>query len=403
MRFSAKVHAFSPSQRVQPARPAAFDALFRAELHTSLEAVAPVWRVLEAEGVSTPYQRLDWVGTVLAHLAGPAGATPLFVTVRDANGSLVMLVPLALTPRQGCRVVTWLDLGVCDYAMPVLADAFEPNAAQGAAIWDAVCAVLPRVDLIQIERIPLRACGRENPLAALPGCRTMAMEASSMAVTGDPDTVLDRLCSPSKVRDLRYKRRRLERAGSVRFVQAITPLEVEAIFGALVEQRRQRFAEIGRIDLLTRPEVRAFYRSAALEGLTGGPARLFGLSVDDTWIATGYGLVQHDTFYFLIPTTSLGSKWKPSSPGVLMTAETIRWASAQGLQRYDFTVGLLPYKRDFGVESRKLRELMKPLTLRGAVLKAGLRTTNSTKTWLKTTSLFEPLQKARRCVRKLGV
>lgn len=95
---------------MQPARPAAFDAPFRAELHTSLEAVAPLWRVLEAEGVSTPYQRLDWVGTVLAHLAGPAGATPLFVTVWDANGRLVMLVPLALTPRHGCRVVTWLDL-----------------------------------------------------------------------------------------------------------------------------------------------------------------------------------------------------------------------------------------------------------------------------------------------------
>lgn len=72
-------------------------------------------------------------------------------------------------------------------------------------------------------------------------------------------------------------------------MQATAPAEVEAIFEALVEQRWQRFAEMGRFDLLARPEVRDFYRAAALEGLAGGPARLFGLSVNDTWMATGYG------------------------------------------------------------------------------------------------------------------
>ncbi|GJD97286.1 GNAT family N-acetyltransferase [Methylobacterium iners] len=394
--------ASPPSQRVQPAGPAAFDAPLRAELHTSLEAVAPVWRVLEAEGVSTPYQRLDWVGTVLAHLAGPAGATPLFVTVRDANGRLVMLVPLALTPRQGCRVVTWLDLGVCDYAMPVLADAFEPNAAQGAAIWDAVCAVLPRVDLIQIERIPLRAYGSSNPIAALAGTEIAAAQTSSVLLGGDPETLLQRLCRRSTLRDMGNQWRRLERSGELRFVQASTPALVEEICDALFEQRRQRFAEMGRFDLLSRPEARDFYRAAAREGLSGGPARLFGLSVDGAWIATSYGLVHRDTLSYLI-LTNAGAPWRTASPGVQVTAQTLKWACAQGLRCFDFSVGVMPYKQDFGAESHALRELTQPLTWKGAALNRFLQASDSAKTWLKARRLFGPFQRARRLARKLRV
>lgn len=317
-------------------------------------------------GTLTAYQRFDWIDLVLAHLAGSAQAEPIFVAVaEEGSGRVVALAPLVRLRRFGLRVLTWMDLGVCDYAAPVAAAGavFDPDEA--VALWAAVRAVLPPADLIQIERIPAHVDGVPNPLAGLPQARPMAMQASGVAIEGDPSTLLSRLCRPSTLKDLGKQRRRLERAGTVRFTRATTPAEIDDLFEALVEQRRTRFAAMGRFDLLARPEVQAFYRDAAQAGLTGGAARLLGLSLDGQWIAAAYCLVHHGCFHGILLTTVSDERWRNASPGAQIVTECLRWARAEGLHYFDFTVGNHPYKHDFGVEIRELKSLRIALTLRG--------------------------------------
>lgn len=374
---------------------------YSARCHTSLAAVAPLWRSLEAEGKATAYQRLDWAGAVAEHLAGPMRAEPIFVEIVDADaGRPVLLVPLARIRHRGYRVVTWLDLGVCDYAAPLLAPGLDLTARQMAEIWAAIRRVLPRADLIRISRIPDRVGDRPNPIAAVPTCRRMTMQASGVAIDGDPATLLERLCRPSTRKDMGKLRRRLERIGDVALVTAGDPAEVDAIFDALVEQRRSRFAEIGRFNLLSRPEVEAFYRDGAHRGLAGGPVRLFGLSVGGEWIAAAYGLVHDGAFHGLLLTMA-GGTWRNTSPGLHIIADTLQWARGDGLDYYDFTVGVMPYKTDFGVHTRDLSELVEVVSLRGFLVTQAQRRAEAAKTWLGThPDWYARLQKARRWIRK---
>lgn len=378
--------------------------VYTARLHTSLSEVAALWRHFEAQGAATAYQRLEWASGVVEHLAGPMRAEPIFVEVSDArSGSPVMLVPLARIRHRGYRVITWLDLGVCDYAAPLLAPAVDIAPDSMKSVWAAIRAVLPRADLIRISRIPAEVQGRPNPFAALPSCRRMEMQASGVAIDGDPATLIERLCRSSTRKDMGKTRRRLERQGEVRLVKAATPTEVDMIFDALVEQRRTRFSEMGRFDLLSRPEVEALYRAAAHESLRGGPARLFGLSVGDTWIAGVFGLVHAATFHGVLLTVA-GGPWRNASPGPHIIADTLQWARAEGLDYYDFTVGVMPYKADFGVHTRDLAELVEVVTLRGLVVTQALRRSEDAKTWLRThPEWYAKLQNARRWLRRKAI
>ncbi|NEU10825.1 GNAT family N-acetyltransferase [Methylobacterium sp. BTF04] len=374
---------------------------YTARLHTALEAIAPLWRRFETDGAATAYQRLDWTGRVVDHLAGPMRAAPLVVELVETDtGRQVMLVPLARVRHRGYRVITWLDLGVCDYAAPLLAPGIDLTSEAMADAWSAIRKVLPRADLIRISRIPAEVQGRANPVASLERCRRMEMQASGVAIDGDAATLLDRLCRPSARKDMAKMRRRLDRQGEVTFVKASTAAEVDMIFDALVEQRRSRFSEMGRFDLLSRPDVEAFYRAGAHEGLSGGPARLFGLSVGGTWIAAAYGLVHAGTFHGILLTMA-GGAWRNTSPGLHVVADSMTWARAAGLDYFDFTVGVMPYKEDFGVQTRDLDELVEVVTLRGLVVTQALRRSEQTKEWLRThPEWYAKVQKARRWLRR---
>ncbi|RYC32178.1 GNAT family N-acetyltransferase [Lichenibacterium minor] len=390
---------------LDPAAPApAAPRRFEARLHESLGPIAAAWRTLETAGAATAYQRLDWVRQILAHVADAERARPLLVEVLDRDtGRPAMIVPLALVRRRAHRVVTWFDLGLCDYAAPLLAEGQPLSPAEAVAAWAAVLAVLPHADLIHIRQVPARVGAHPNPIAALPGRRPMALSASGVAIDGDAETLLQRLCRSSTLRDLGKQRRRLERAGPVRFARAGTADEVEDIFAALVEQRRARFAALGRFDLLARPEIESFYRAAALDGLSSGPVKLFGLSVDGAWIAAAYGLVHGATFHGILLTTSMEDAWRNASPGLQIVADCLRWARAEGVTYFDFTVGDLPYKKDFGVETRALDEVVQPLTPVGRSVVAAMRVRAALETELRRHPAWaENLRRARRAVRKLG-
>ncbi len=377
----------------------------------SPEAAATAWADLSARGALTAYQRFDWIEGILAHLAGPSGARPVFVEVREGeSGRVVALVPLAHLRRHGLRTLTWLDLGVCDYAAPALAAGVVFGPEEAAAFWKAVRAALPPADFIRIERIPSTVGSATgpvpnpvpNPLALLPAARPMAMQASGVAIDGDPATLLARLCRPSTLKDLGKQRRRLERAGAVRFTRAATPEAIDDLFQALVEQRRTRFAAMGRFDLLARPEVQAFYRDAAQAGLAGGAARLLGLAVDGEWIAAAFCLVHEGSFHGILLTTTSDERWRNASPGAQIVTECLRWAREEELGYFDFTVGNHPYKHDFGVETRDLATIRQALTPQGFVAEAALRAGDALMATLDAhPTLRARLQRWRRAIRKL--
>jgi CelD/BcsL family acetyltransferase involved in cellulose biosynthesis len=300
----------------------------------------------------------------------------------DQNRPL-MLLPMARVERRTYSAIEGLDFGVSDYIAPLLAPgaAFTPDEAR--EVWRSIKSVLPRADLLRLSRIPRQIFNAANPLVSLSSSRPMETAAFGVHVQGDPNTLIQRLCRKSTFRDLAKFRRRLERRGKILLKVPESLAEVDGILDAMIAQRRQRFREIGRSDLLASDRIVAFYRAAAHQGLKGGPVRIFGLFVNEQCAGTAYGLVHRGAFHLLIQTMDGSEELRNCSPGLQVTAEVMKWSLQQGLTYFDFTIGNLPYKTEFGAAASALYELDEAQTTRGHIVLGLARAATACKAWVR--------------------
>ncbi len=96
------------------------------------------------------------------------GAAPMFVEVRDAVGIVLLQVPLAITTKRGALVLTFADNGAADYNAPLVHPALRDlQHAEVQQLWRAIEAALPKVDIVDLEKMPQSIDDRPNPLFCL--------------------------------------------------------------------------------------------------------------------------------------------------------------------------------------------------------------------------------------------
>ncbi|TPM34543.1 GNAT family N-acetyltransferase [Mesorhizobium sp. B2-3-5] len=376
-------------------------ARYTARLHTSLDSVKPLWLRLEANGLCTGHQAFAWVEGIARWLM-PKSADLLVVEVNDAaTGAPAMLLPLMRRRALGHYVIEWLSCGVCDYSAPLLADARPWTQQTADAAWAAVRAVLPPADRIHIAGIPQRIHGVANPLALLSASRDSIQIASGLAMDGEPETLIKRICKSSFAKNFHKHCRRFEQMGKLDLVEARTPDMVEKQFATLLELRLNRFRELGRFDLLTQAPVVAFYRDAALRGLSDGSVRLFGLRVGEAYLAVIYVLIMKGTLHALLLGIDQDAVAN-TPPGLTTIGKLMVWARARGLDYFDLSVGSQGYKQHIGASSAVLAELCEAMTLRGGGATAYIKLRGKTELFVRSRpGLFKAVQGVMRRLRRL--
>ncbi|MGF9567088.1 GNAT family N-acetyltransferase [Neorhizobium sp. JUb45] len=393
--------AIQPHRHVSPKASSAEG--FTARRYDDFAEVEQLWRHMEDRGWVSLFQQYDWAEQVRANLATGSDTLPFVVEITDPRVEApVMLLPFVLRKKSGYSVVEYFGLGVCDITAPLLAPDYVFPADVGPALWEAILSVLPKADFIRLDQIISKVGEAANPLLSLPDVHVSISPSFEAPIDGAFETVVDRIVNNQTRRILKTSSRRIAEIGEARFVAATTKAELDVLIPAMISQRLQRFQEMGRVDLLTRPDVQAFYRSAAVAGLEGkGPARVFGLFVGDECIATTYGLVDGRSFCLTIMTMA-GGPWQACSPGMAIIARVIQWSRQQDLKVIDFSVGELSYKTGFGGQRQERYALWQGLTVKGRSAIVILHALSATKRTLKNNpALFNRLRSCVQFVRRM--
>ena len=330
-----------------------------------LDFLSPGYRRLFERSAATPFQDPVWLDRLYTTLAARRRADRLVVTVRVAgSGLLVGLLPLVRRRHRGIRRVEFADLGVCDYAAPVLDRAHAAAIRQDPAVRRGIRAALGRFDLLHVERL----AGSGSQVTELLGGGTVRRHSYDTHVialpapsAGWPGGVLD----ASMTRRLEQKRKRVRPKGGAALRVVTDPAEVDDLMRRMQGYRRERFAGRRAVDLVQDPACFEFYRQAAHDGLlSGGPARLFVLDVGGEPAAVALDLVDAERHLFLLVGYDVG-RLRNCSLGLLIVDELARSAVAEGLHTFDLTVGDEPYKADFGARPTPMFAVRRARTLRG--------------------------------------
>ena len=313
-------------------------------------------------GHRTAFQHGYWLG---AWYEAFHGVAPLIAVISDAaTGKDIAVVPMISHTRRGIRVVEFADLGVSDNNAPILAcdAALDAVGARtiSAALVDGLRALPDRFDLLRLKKMPAYVGGKPNPLVALGRFGSCSLN-GNLVLTGD-----DYADYQASIKRMQMPRcwRVFSRHAGARFEIATDVARAHELLDVMDVQQQARMQKLGSRFVLNDDAHASFYRDVAEKGVAEGYAVVSALVCDDGIVATTLG-VRYGATYFLLRIGHAGKPWASCSPGLLVTERTMAALHAQGVRRFDLSIGNHDYKRRFGAEPVPLTDVSVALSRRG--------------------------------------
>ncbi|MET4221539.1 CelD/BcsL family acetyltransferase involved in cellulose biosynthesis [Bradyrhizobium sp. LB14.3] len=313
-------------------------------------------------GHRTAFQHGYWLG---AWYKAFHDLAPLIALISDAaTGRDIAVVPMISHLRRGIRIVEFADFGVSDNNAPILAlDAALDAAATdaiGKALIDALRALPDRFDLLRLKKMPAHVGGNPNPLASLGRIGSCSLN-GNLVLTGD-----DYEDYQASIKRMQMPRcwRVFSRHAGARFEIATDVTRARELLDVMDVQQQARMQKLGSRFVLNDETHAQFYREVARQGVADGYAVISALVCDEAIVATTLG-VRFGATYFLLRISHAGNSWSSCSPGLLVIERTMAGLHAEGVRRFDLSIGNQDYKRRFGAEPVPLTDVSVALSWRG--------------------------------------
>src|SRR4051794_12608757 len=104
---------YAPTRESVRANTAATELVVAAE--PAFDFASAEYRALHRRSRATAFQGAHWLDALHHDVAPAVDAEPMTIAVRETDGRLVLVLPLARHRVRGVTVLTFADFGLCDY------------------------------------------------------------------------------------------------------------------------------------------------------------------------------------------------------------------------------------------------------------------------------------------------
>lgn len=290
---------------------------------------------------------------------------PLIALISDSTtGKDIAMVPMISHVRRGIRIVEFADLGVSDNNAPILArdaalDAAAANAI-GRTLVEALRALPDRFDLLRLRKMPAQVGGQPNPLVSLGRIGSSSLNGNLVLMGDDYEDY------QASIKRMQMPRcwRVFSRHKGARFEIAADVARAHELMDVMDVQQQARMQKLGSPFVLNDETHARFYREVVRQGVAEGYAVVSALVCDEGVVATALG-VRNGATYYLLRISHGGDSWSSCSPGLLVAERTMAALHAEGVRRFDLSIGNQDYKRRFGAEPVPLTDVSVALSWRG--------------------------------------
>jgi CelD/BcsL family acetyltransferase involved in cellulose biosynthesis len=333
--------------------------------YDSFDRAKYLWTHFEEESDYYVFQSFNWLKNWHDFIGSKLGIRPCITVVEKPDGHLLMLLPLGIWKHRGTRCLTWLGGKISDYHGPLLSRDFGERitAEVFASIWEEVLKILPRHDVIMLEKQPAVITMQDNPFLNLP-CAPHPSNGHIANLPDSFDTFLRERRNSKWIGTHKRKQRRLASHGKPGFMVATAQDDVDRILATMIRQKSQSYRAMGVPVLFEQDGYRDFIEYLSSRHITDSPVHLSALTLDETILATHWGLVYKGRFYYLLPSYEHG-KYSEYSPGTILLQHLFDWCIRNGVGVYDFTDGDEPYKFLWSDQEIRLYDYFAARTFRG--------------------------------------
>ena len=365
----------------------------------NLSQAEKVWRGLEDQQFSTPYQRFDFLEPWQRQVGAREEVLPFIVVAYDAERRPLLLLPLALGHKRGVRAACFMGGKHATFNMALWDRDFAASAT-AADINALMSAIRERsaADVMALTQQPLRWRDLANPMALLPN---QASANDCPLLTMVPSAAPAMLIGNSFRRRLKGKERKLQTLSGYRHHVATTDAEIGRLLDWYFAVKPLRMAEQKLPNVFAEPGVEDFIRGTCMAPLAGGShvIDIHALECDEEVIAIFAGVADGYRFSMMFNTYTVSDNSR-YSPGLILIRNIIDHYAGCGYRALDFGIGSDDYKRLFCKSDEPIFDSFIPLSPRGKVAAAAMSGINRAKHLVKhNQTLFHMAQKLRSALR----
>ncbi len=339
---------------------------WKVTIHKHYAGLESLWRQMEAEGLCTVFQTYDWAACWYDTAVSSEEAEPLIAVVFNETIGRAWIMPLCLYRRKGLRIISFADLGVTDYAAPLMARDAPSDPETVQAMMKSVIKALPPCDIINFQKLVEQVDGVPNPLLLLPGIQRFPVGCYGISLREPWPYLKRKIMQPRMRSHIRHREKLIREEGEVVIEHHVSPEMYKPLMNRVISLRNKRFLEIGKLAMP--PLWQNFYKNLVNRKSRSLNIIISTMTVADEAVATCFGLSRGKTYYAIMPTFEMG-KWERYAPGIMLYDAMLANFSEQAGEGsyFDFTVGDEPYKKRFGGEGHLLFEWMMPRSAAGFI------------------------------------
>lgn len=364
-------------------------------IHHSLADAEIDWRLIEAHGVFTPYQRFDWVAALVAAGAEPDGRIAIAVIKRSTCP--VAILPLLIEQRHGAVRARLLGTHQSNTDWMLTTPEFAPSPIELRQIFTHIARAAGRIDLIVLLNQPANWGGMANPMLTLP-YTTAPSNFYLTSIGGTPIPYVDHRLTTKRRNNINRGRRRVEELlGPMRLIRVDDAASFEQVHAVFLAQRGARFDKMGVDNIFAHKPFPEFFRELTNASLVSNSPALCGhaLMAGEEIVATSWGAIAGKNYSQYINSTSAGAAGRYSLMAILV-AELMDQLLDSGIETFDMGLGDFDYKYEW-TEPQPVFDSLIPLTLKGRIAASFMQQKAALKRLIKQTpTLWSAAKRARR-------
>lgn len=328
--------------------------------------IKETWESFEKKAYKNPFQSFNWLYLWYETIGKNVyDVKPKIVVIKDDDDILAIL-PLGIIKKYNTRILTFLGGYQADYMGPLINKTFFVKKYNIKLVWDKILKNIGKIDLVHFLNQNKYIENHLNPLFDILNYALVDKSRQALLTNSWNDYYESMTKSKTRQTD-RRKLKKISSVGKVKFIIGEDQKTKKMITSKMINQKRRRFNETNVWDMFSIKDFSQFYFDQInMNDNSIYKTHYSGLFVGDHLIATHFGIIVDDTFYFLMPGQESGI-YSKYSPGRLLILELLKWSTENSIKTFDFTGGPEPYKEHWTNKEIPIYELSQNLSLHGYI------------------------------------
>ncbi len=336
--------------------------MFDIKLENDFDFSAREYADVFSRARASAFQCPAWLDNFYKLMPQSFGASPCIVTFRK-DGELRGVVPMISRQKMGVRFLESADLGVSDYAAPVLDKDLRRQLGSECNLRQQFEAALGHYDVLRIKPVREEHVGCWQVLFPVDALK---LEFSAHGVDLVPPFDDWRVANidPKLNGQIKRKGKRWQKQHDVNLARLTDPTEVSAAIDELTKLRAGRFEN----DPIQTDTVQNFYAKVAADGANTDAAETWKVTSDGDTVGVVFGLTHNGRFLYLL----IGADYDKAgrhSPGLQLYTWLIEDWMSRGGSNFDFTIGDESFKHQFGTTATPMSMFCVSNGWKGALVK----------------------------------